>query len=156
MRVDVWVAVSRVWVWCLCACGCGCGCGVGVEWVWGGCGCGCGCVGDSSPYPKPNTHTHQQLQNSSQQNSEFWTLRKNSDEHYRILIIFRILVVVCGLAAHINNKIIKGVVREKEQAKREYREAIEKRHGAYLMHQEQPEVFSVSVGNLSVDCEVII
>jgi poly [ADP-ribose] polymerase len=47
-------------------------------------------------------------------------------------------------------------VKEKEQAKREYREAIEKGHGAYLMHQEQPEVFSVSVGNLPANCEVII
>ena len=48
------------------------------------------------------------------------------------------------------------MVKEKEQAKREYREAIEKGHGAYLMHQEQPEVFSVSVGNLPANCEVII
>ncbi|CAF3878098.1 unnamed protein product [Rotaria magnacalcarata] len=63
---------------------------------------------------------------------------------------------VCGFEAHINNKIIKGVVKEKEQAKREYREATEKGHGAYLMHQEQPEVFSVSVGNLPANCEVII
>lgn len=63
---------------------------------------------------------------------------------------------VCGFEAHINNKIIKGVVKEKEQAKREYREAIEKGHGAYLMHQEQAEVFSVSVGNLPGNCEVII
>lgn len=63
---------------------------------------------------------------------------------------------VCGFEAHINNKIIKGVVKEKEQAKREYREAIAKGHGAYLMHQEQPEVFSVSVGNLPANCEVII
>ena len=63
---------------------------------------------------------------------------------------------MCGFEAHINNKIIKGVVKEKEQAKREYREAIEKGHGAYLMHQEQPEVFSVSVGNLPANCEVII
>ncbi|CAF1006245.1 unnamed protein product [Adineta ricciae] len=63
---------------------------------------------------------------------------------------------VCGFEAHINNKVIKGVVKEKEQAKREYREAIEKGHGAYLMHQEQPEVFSVSVGNLPANCEVVI
>ena len=47
-------------------------------------------------------------------------------------------------------------MKEKEQAKREYREAIEKGHGAYLMHQEQAEVFSVSVGNLPANCEVII
>ncbi|CAF3317195.1 unnamed protein product [Rotaria socialis] len=63
---------------------------------------------------------------------------------------------VCGFEAHINNKIIKGVVKEKEQAKQEYREAIEKGHGAYLMHQEQAQVFSVAVGNLPANNEVII
>jgi poly [ADP-ribose] polymerase len=63
---------------------------------------------------------------------------------------------VCGFEAHINNKVIKGVVKEKEQAKKEYREAIEKGHGAYLMHQEQAQVFSVAVGNLPAKNEVII
>lgn len=63
---------------------------------------------------------------------------------------------VCGFEAHINNKVIKGVVKEKGQAKREYREAIEKGHGAYLMHQEEPQVFSVAVGNLPAHNEVII
>ena len=64
---------------------------------------------------------------------------------------------MCDFEAHINKKIIRrGVLKEKEQAKCEYREAIEKGHGAYLMHQEQPEVFSVSIGNLPANCEVII
>lgn len=63
---------------------------------------------------------------------------------------------VCGFEAHINNKIIKGVVKEKEQAKREYRKAIEKGDGAYLMHQEEAQVFSVAIGNLPAHNEVII
>ncbi|CAF2919721.1 unnamed protein product [Rotaria sp. Silwood2] len=63
---------------------------------------------------------------------------------------------VCGFEAHINNKVITGVVKEKEQAKQEYREAIEKGHGAYLMHKEQAQVFSVAVGNLPANNEVII
>jgi poly [ADP-ribose] polymerase len=63
---------------------------------------------------------------------------------------------VCGFEAHINNKVIKGVVKEKEQAKQEYREAIAKGHGAYLMHQEQAQIFSVAVGNLPANNEVII
>ncbi|CAF4124671.1 unnamed protein product, partial [Rotaria sordida] len=63
---------------------------------------------------------------------------------------------VCGFEAHINNKVIKGIVKEKEQAKQEYREAIESGHGAYLMHQEQAQVFSVAVGNLPANNEVII
>ncbi|CAF1574739.1 unnamed protein product, partial [Adineta ricciae] len=64
--------------------------------------------------------------------------------------------IVCGFEAHINNQIIKGIVKEKEQAKQEYKQAIEKGYGAYLMHQEEAQVFSVAVGNLPAHNEVII
>ena len=46
---------------------------------------------------------------------------------------------MCGFEAFINGKHIIGEVKEKEQAHREYREAISKGHGAYLMeHTMQP------------------
>ena len=37
---------------------------------------------------------------------------------------------VCGFEAFINGKHVIGVVKEKEQARREYKEAISKGHGA--------------------------
>lgn len=45
---------------------------------------------------------------------------------------------VCGFEAFINGKHIIGEVKEKEQAHKEYREAISKGHGAYLMDEETP------------------
>ncbi len=45
---------------------------------------------------------------------------------------------MCGFEAFINGKHIVGQVKEKEQAHREYREAISKGHGAYLMDEESP------------------
>ena len=45
---------------------------------------------------------------------------------------------MCGFEAFINGKHIIGEVKEKEQAHREYREAISKGHGAYLMDEETP------------------
>lgn len=45
---------------------------------------------------------------------------------------------VCGFEAFINGKHIVGQVKEKEQAHKEYREAISKGHGAYLMDEETP------------------
>lgn len=45
---------------------------------------------------------------------------------------------VCGFEAFINGKHIIGQVKEKEQAHKEYREAITKGHGAYLMDEETP------------------
>ena len=46
--------------------------------------------------------------------------------------------VVCGFEAFINGKHIVGEVKEKEKARKEYREAISQGHGAYLMEEEKP------------------
>ncbi|XP_066225211.1 protein mono-ADP-ribosyltransferase PARP4 [Saccopteryx leptura] len=63
---------------------------------------------------------------------------------------------VCGFEAFINKKHIVGKINEKEAARREYREAISQGHGAYLMDQEAPDVFTVSVGNLPPKAKVLI
>lgn len=42
------------------------------------------------------------------------------------------------------------------QAHREYKEAISKGHGAYLMDEETPDVFTVSVGNIPPGAHVVI
>ncbi|XP_036417467.1 protein mono-ADP-ribosyltransferase PARP4 isoform X2 [Colossoma macropomum] len=64
--------------------------------------------------------------------------------------------VVCGFEAFINGKHVIGKVKEKEQARKEYRQAIEKGHGAYLMDQDAPDVFTISVGNLPPGATVLI
>ncbi|XP_059540128.1 protein mono-ADP-ribosyltransferase PARP4 isoform X2 [Myotis daubentonii] len=63
---------------------------------------------------------------------------------------------VCGFQAFINEKHIVGEIKEKEAAHREYREAISQGHGAYLMDQDAPDVFTVSVGNLPPKAKVLI
>eukprot|EP00055_Hartaetosiga_balthica_P011935 m.56054 g.56054 ORF g.56054 m.56054 type:complete len:1922 (+) comp7782_c0_seq1:62-5827(+) len=65
---------------------------------------------------------------------------------------------VCGFEAFINDKHVVGEVKEKEQARREYKKAIEEGHGAYLMEEEEkaPNVFTVSVGNLPPQARVVI
>ncbi|XP_059417322.1 protein mono-ADP-ribosyltransferase PARP4-like [Carassius carassius] len=64
--------------------------------------------------------------------------------------------VVCGFEAFINGKHVIGKVKEKEQARKEYKQAIEKGHGAYLMDQDAPDVFTISVGNLPPGATVLI
>ncbi len=63
---------------------------------------------------------------------------------------------ICGFEAFINDKHVIGVCKEKEQAHKEYKEAIEKGHGAYLMDQESNELFKVNIGNLPSMCKCII
>eukprot|EP00066_Takifugu_rubripes_P029339 XP_011618605.1 PREDICTED: poly [ADP-ribose] polymerase 4 [Takifugu rubripes] len=63
---------------------------------------------------------------------------------------------VCGFEAFINGKHVVGQVKEKEAARREYRQAVERGHGAYLMDQDAPDVFTISVGNLPPAASVLI
>ena len=63
---------------------------------------------------------------------------------------------VCGFEAFINDKHVIGVCKEKQQAHREYREAIEQGKGAYLIDQESNELFKVNIGNLPPKCRCII
>ena len=65
---------------------------------------------------------------------------------------------VCGFEAFINGKHVVGRVKEKQQAHREYKAAVEAGHGAYLMDQQPdaPDVFTVSVGNLPPQCTALV
>uniref|UniRef100_A0A3B3VVP9 Poly [ADP-ribose] polymerase n=1 Tax=Poecilia latipinna TaxID=48699 RepID=A0A3B3VVP9_9TELE len=63
---------------------------------------------------------------------------------------------VCGFEAFINGKHVVGEVKEKETARKEYKQAIAKGHGAYLMDQSAPDVFTISVGNLPPGATVLI
>ncbi|XP_041857533.1 protein mono-ADP-ribosyltransferase PARP4-like isoform X2 [Melanotaenia boesemani] len=63
---------------------------------------------------------------------------------------------VCGFEAFINGKHVVGQVKEKEKARKEYKQAIEQGHGAYLMDQDAPDVFTISVGNLPPGATVLI
>ncbi|XP_032352428.1 protein mono-ADP-ribosyltransferase PARP4 isoform X2 [Camelus ferus] len=63
---------------------------------------------------------------------------------------------VCGFEAFIGGRHVVGEVKEKETAHREYREAVSRGDGAYLMDQDAPDVFTVSVGNLPPKAKVLI
>ncbi len=66
--------------------------------------------------------------------------RNNSDETMEAKYVFPIdqSAAVCGFEAFINDKHVVGVVKEKEKAHKEYRQAVEAGHGAYLMDEESP------------------
>jgi poly [ADP-ribose] polymerase 2/3/4 len=66
------------------------------------------------------------------------------------------LAAICNFEAFINGKHIVGVCKEKQQAHKEYKEAIEQRKGAYLIDQETSELFKINIGNLPPKCKCII
>jgi Ca-activated chloride channel family protein len=55
---------------------------------------------------------------------------------------------VCGFTARIDGRVVRGVVKEREEAFEAYDDAMAMGHGAYLLDQERPDVFTASVGNL--------
>ncbi|CAG8707221.1 25616_t:CDS:2, partial [Gigaspora rosea] len=57
---------------------------------------------------------------------------------------------VCGFEAEIDGKRkVKGIVKEAKQAAKEYDEAIQQGHGAYLLEEELPDIFQCSIGNIT-------
>jgi Ca-activated chloride channel family protein len=55
---------------------------------------------------------------------------------------------VCGFEVVFFDKVFTGVVEETDRAIEKYDDAIAQGHGAYLLEQHRPDVFSVRVGNL--------
>ncbi|WAS06231.1 VIT domain-containing protein [Gloeomargaritales cyanobacterium VI4D9] len=63
---------------------------------------------------------------------------------------------ICGFEVRLGERVITGRVEEKETAFAQYDEAIREGHGAYLVDQDRPNIFTISVGNLLPQQSVVI
>jgi hypothetical protein len=63
---------------------------------------------------------------------------------------------LCGFEAVIDGVHVVAEVKEREQAFAEYDDALAAGHGAYLLDQERPDVFTASIGNLPPGKEVLV
>jgi Ca-activated chloride channel family protein len=63
---------------------------------------------------------------------------------------------VCGFEALIDGVRVVGQMKEREQAFADYDDAMAAGHGAYLLDQERPDVFTASIGNLPPGKEVLV
>lgn len=61
-----------------------------------------------------------------------------------------------GFSMECNGRKVKGVVKEREEAFRTYDDAITDGHGAALLDQERPNVFTAQVGNLLPNEETLV
>ncbi|KAJ7391391.1 Protein mono-ADP-ribosyltransferase parp4 [Desmophyllum pertusum] len=110
------------------------------------------------PIPLQSVHIRARLLDLAAQVIVFQAYKNTSTTPIEAKYVFPLddMAAVCGFEAFINGKHIVGEVKEKEQAHKEYREAISQGHGAYLMDEETPDVFTVSVGNLPPGAQVFI
>jgi len=58
--------------------------------------------------------------------------------------------------AVIGDKVVKTVVKEKDEAKKEYNEAISNGHGAFMLNQNEGDVFSCCIGNVDKNAKINI
>ncbi|MCX7031190.1 MAG: VIT and VWA domain-containing protein, partial [Spirochaetes bacterium] len=63
---------------------------------------------------------------------------------------------VCGFTILVDGKRITSTVEEREKAFEIYDKAIAKGDGAYLLDEERPNIFTLSVGNLNPGAEAVI
>jgi Ca-activated chloride channel family protein len=63
---------------------------------------------------------------------------------------------VCGFEALIDDVHVVGEDQEREKAFETYDEALAQGHGAYLLDQEKPDVFTASIGNIPPGKEVLV
>jgi len=63
---------------------------------------------------------------------------------------------VCGFKAIIDGKIIHGQVEERDRAFEMYDDALSRGDGGYLLDQERPNIFTLSVGNLNPGSEALV
>ena len=63
---------------------------------------------------------------------------------------------VCGFEAVIDGTLVVGEVKERDEAFRQYDDAIERGDGAFLLDEERPDVFQASIGNLPPGKEALV
>jgi len=63
---------------------------------------------------------------------------------------------VCGLAVQVGDRRIEGEVDRRDKAFDRYDDAMEAGHGAVLLDEERPNVFTLSVGNILPGQEVVV
>ncbi|XP_078664712.1 uncharacterized protein LOC144907477 isoform X2 [Branchiostoma floridae x Branchiostoma belcheri] len=114
--------------------------------------------GEETPIPLKSVHVRAKLLDLAAQVVVLQSYKNENNVAIEAKYVFPLddMAAVVGFEAFINGKHVVGEVKEKEQAHREYRQAISEGHGAYLMDEETPDVFTVSVGNLPPRASVLI
>ncbi|MGB6995691.1 MAG: VIT domain-containing protein, partial [Thermoanaerobaculia bacterium] len=84
--------------------------------------------------------------------------RNREDNPIEAVYVFPIdeAAAVCGFEALIDDVHVVGEVKERDEAFEIYDDALAEGHGAYLLDQERPDVFTASIGNVPPGKEVLI
>eukprot|EP01096_Ripella_sp_DP13-Kostka_P016339 TRINITY_DN792_c0_g1_i5.p1 TRINITY_DN792_c0_g1~~TRINITY_DN792_c0_g1_i5.p1 ORF type:complete len:987 (+),score=500.90 TRINITY_DN792_c0_g1_i5:72-2963(+) len=122
--------------------------------IYGLCSCG------SSPRGLPLTgvHVEGKIMDSVAQMSVIQYYVNDSPNNIECRYVFPLdsQSAVCGFEAEVDGRTVVAQVKEKEEARKEYKEAVARGDGAYLLEQDKPDVFEVLVGNIEPGSRVNI
>ncbi|HEY7698438.1 MAG TPA: VIT and VWA domain-containing protein [Vicinamibacteria bacterium] len=84
--------------------------------------------------------------------------RNREDKPIEAVYVFPLdeRAAVCGFAAIVDGNEIVGEVKEREEAFERYDDALSEGHGAHLLDQERPDVFTARIGNLPPGKEALV
>ena len=86
--------------------------------------------------------------------------RFRNDEAQAIEAVYRFplpeTAAVCGFSATAGGRRITGSVEEREKAFETYDDALARGDGAFLLDQERPNIFTLSVGSLPAGAEAVV
>lgn len=63
---------------------------------------------------------------------------------------------VCGFKATVGDRVWEGQIEERDKAFSQYDEALARGDGAYLLDEERPNIFTLSLGNLNPNASAIV
>ncbi len=63
---------------------------------------------------------------------------------------------ICGFRAIVDDRMIEGEIEERDKAFELYDKALSEGHGAQLLDEERPNIFTLSVGNIKPESAVVI
>jgi len=86
--------------------------------------------------------------------------RFRNDEAQAIEAVYRFPLpesaAVCGFSAIVGGRRVTGSVEEREKAFETYDDALSRGDGAFLLDQERPNIFTLSVGSLPAGAEAVV
>ncbi len=86
------------------------------------------------------------------------TFRNREDVPLEVVYVFPLDegAAVCGFEATVDGVRYVGQVKERDEAFKEYDDALEAGHGGFLLDEERADVFTASLGNMKPGAEVVL
>jgi hypothetical protein len=117
-----------------------------------------GLVTDGAPIPLQGVSVEARLQDLATEVTITQRYRNAEANPIEAVYVFPLQegAAVCGFEAWIGPVHVVGEVKERDEAFEAYDDALAAGHGAYLLDQERPDVFTASIGNVPPGAEVAI